>query len=71
MKPLTDEDIEAAARKYCELVGLDPDAKILQPPAYSPDGTSSLVAMYGPQWKAYAGAVRSYRAMNQAIKEFL
>ena len=63
MKELTEKDFEAAARKYCKLMSMDPDEKIRLP---SPVGS-----IVGPRWVAHVDEVRAVWAMSQAIKEFL
>ena len=60
--PLSDAQVERAAREYCRLMGLDPDQRVGLP---SPPG--SMVYLQGPQWQAYALSVRSTAAMIEAL----
>lgn len=63
MKPVTDEDFEAAARRYCELLELDPDERVRL--------TCVVGCVTGPRWRGCVEDIRRLRAMNQAIKELL
>lgn len=63
MKELTDEDFEMAARRYCELMKLDPDERVLLP--------CRVGAITGPRWRGCVEDIRRLRAMNQAIRELL
>ncbi len=63
MKILTAEDIEAAARKYCELMGIDPEEHVMTP--------CLIGNAWKPQWQVVAAKVESFRAMQQVTKDFL
>jgi hypothetical protein len=56
---MTDAQIETAARRYCTLLGLDPDEHVTLP--------SGDVNMTGPRWTAVCGDVRAALAMRQAL----
>lgn len=60
--PLSDAQVERAAREYCRLMMLAPDAHVPLPG----DG-SCMVQHYGPQWRAFEVAVRSAAAMSEAL----
>lgn len=59
---MTDPQIEAAARKLCELRGEDPDGKI---PHGHPDGY--LVLLHTQRWKLYAGEIIGRLMIDEAI----
>lgn len=61
--PMTDAQVERAAREYCRLMQTDPDERITLP-----DDGSCMVQHYSPRWQAYAGAVRSAAAMQAALE---
>lgn len=61
--PLTDAQVERAAREYCRLIGADPDAHVALP------GDGSCTAQYyGPQWTAYSMSVQRAAAMQAALE---
>lgn len=52
MEPLTEEQIEAAARKRCELDGAFPDERI-------PDCRGHIPDLYFPRWTYVAREIRT------------
>lgn len=59
MTPLTEKQLEAAAREYCKLVGADPDTRV--PHGAKPDANGYIpaVLLYSPQWQLVAEHLRT------------
>ena len=66
---MTEKQIEVAARKFCEMLGLDPDARVGHGVDVE-DGYTGLVpavAIYSPQWTRYAREIKRAAMMQDAI----
>lgn len=62
---LTEEELEAVARRYCNTLGLDPDEQV----NYShPSGYA--IARWRPRWKEAAEEVSKFHAMRDAFEAF-
>lgn len=59
---------EAAARKYCELMGLDPDEEIEHSGCPSESGAVTSIVRYSPRWEIVADAIQRFSAMLTAIE---
>jgi len=59
---MNEEKLEKAARKLCELRGLDPDERVGHG---HPDGYA--VMLYSPRWKLVAGEIESTLQVLEAI----
>lgn len=62
-----DQQLEAAARYYCQIQNLDPDLCIAHGPAPDANGTAYAVCLYTPRWRLVAAEIRSAWAIQQAI----
>ena len=62
--PLTDEQLEQAARRVCELEGSDPDELVV----YN-DGTGHAVLRRRPYWMNVADVIHTHDLMEIAITE--
>lgn len=69
---MTNSQAEAAARKLCELRGVDPDATVshgVDVPDYAPDGYAvPYVLLYSPAWRRALRDVRAAEAMQVALE---
>ena len=61
---LTEAELERAARSYCELMGVDPDAPIGGSHPEHP-----TLAIMQPAWRWQIGRVRDFVAISQAVAE--
>lgn len=57
---MTDEQLEAACRRFCKLMALDPDQS-------SRWLDSDQCAHYGPRWQAFMNEARSHLAWHQVF----
>ena len=60
---MDDELIERAAKKLCEIRGLDPDESV---PHGHPEGYASIV--YSKQWELLVPEIRSHLQVEEAIQ---
>lgn len=67
MKELTEEQLEKAARKLCELRGIDPDKRVPHSAPPTNMGYIPAVMMYSPAWTLMAGEVRNFWNLIAAI----
>ena len=65
---LTEEQIELAARKLCEMRGIDPDALVSHGPDPSPGGYVHAVLLHSPAWTRAKREVIDHWRLNEAIK---
>ena len=61
---MTDAQIEMAARKLCELRGLDPDARVCRA-----HPKHHLLAIYPFLWEVAADEIRDFERIRMAIHE--
>lgn len=65
--PLTDEQVEQAARELCRLRGLDPEEQIVTGAPPQPGGWIPAISVYHPRWQLAAGEVRVADRIRRAI----
>lgn len=65
---LTDEQLELAARKYCELAGMDPDKMVPHGAEPSPEGFIPMVLLHSPCWQLVAKILRDTERQLHAIE---
>lgn len=63
---LTKEEIDAAARRLCEIEGLDPDVRV---PLPADDNT--LAMRYGPRWWSYRDDIVQHHSISSAIASIM
>jgi hypothetical protein len=68
---MTDEQIEAAARKLCEIRGIDPEKRIGHGAEPNADGMVPAVILYSPAWRLVAREVGAFYQVAQAIDHAL
>jgi hypothetical protein len=64
---MTEEQIEKAARKLCELRGIDPDRRVSHAAPPTSMGYVPAVLMYSPAWTLVASEIRGFWMMIEAI----
>lgn len=68
MAILTETQIAIAAKKYCEVAGLDPE-KLVQAPSPTDDrGWTLDVCVQRTQWQAIAESIREQNRLDEAIR---
>ena len=65
---MTDNELEIAARKYCEILGLDPDAQVSHGADPDANGFVFDILLHSPQWTRIARRIPQHQAMNEAIE---
>jgi hypothetical protein len=68
MAILTETQIEVAAKKYCELAGLDPEKWVQVPSPTDDRGFTYDVYIQHKQWRLVASRVREQNIMDEAIQ---
>jgi hypothetical protein len=64
---MTEQQIEAAARKLCEIRGIDPDLLMSHGAPPSDHGYVPMVLLHTPAWRMYVSEVRKFWEMAQAV----
>ena len=64
---MTDPQIEAAARKLCELRGQDPNKQTTRNPKPGPGGVVYDIAIYCYMWEIAVDEIRGRLMMDEAI----
>lgn len=67
MRELTEEQLEKAARKLCELRGVDPDKRVAHGAPPNSMGYVPAICMYSPAWTLVASEVRNFWNLIAAI----
>ena len=62
MNLLTDDQLERAARMYCELAKMDPDERVQHG---HPEGYA--VALYSPRWRLVAAEIRDHELKAMCV----
>lgn len=68
---MTEQQLEAAARKLCELRGLDPDQRVSHGAPPNNMGYVPAVLLYSPRWQMVAGEIRGFYQIAQALDSVL
>lgn len=68
---MTEQQLEAAARKLCELRGIDPERMIPTSPPPNDMGYVPAVLLHVPAWRQAAGEIRGFYQIAQAIDSVL
>lgn len=61
------DEYEGIARRYCELMGIDPDQEVGHEADPGPDGFVPGVCVISPRWRLVAKEAKSQIAWLQAI----
>ena len=64
---LSEEQIERAARKLCELRGIDPDALVSHEADPSPGGFLPDILLYSPAWTRAKREVVNHWLLTEAL----
>jgi|688.fasta_scaffold1333883_2 hypothetical protein len=64
---LTEAQLEIAARKYCELAGLNPDEQVGHGAEPDESGVVLDVMLYSPRWKRVAIKIAQYDIVRVCI----
>lgn len=64
---MNEKQLETAARRLCELRGVDPDAQVAHGADPNPDGTVYAVVWYSPAWTRAIREIRHQLQINEAI----
>ena len=64
---MTEQQLEIAARKLCELRGLDPEAKITHGADPDENGFVVSIAYISPRWKLVKKEIQNYLLIQEAI----
>ena len=65
---LNDDQLEVAARIWCELAGLDPDEEVMHGADPDANGVVLAIALYSPRWKRVAQEIHHIDMVAEAIK---
>lgn len=57
---ISDQQLETAARRYCELAKLNPEEMV-------PIPSNSTLAMYEQRWKRVAASLKTQWLINEAL----
>lgn len=68
---MTDEQLEAAARKLCELRGIDPERMVPTAPPPTDMGYVPAVLLHTPAWRAAVAEIRGFYQIAQALDSVL
>lgn len=64
---MTEADLELAARKLCEIRGIDPDFMVSHAAPPTDQGYVPAVLLHSPAWRLAVSEVRKFWEMAQAI----
>ena len=64
---MTDKQIEIAARRLCEIRGIDPDKRVSHGADPSPDGVICDVLLYSKAWQRAVREVKAHLAILDAM----
>jgi hypothetical protein len=64
---LSEAQLEIAARKYCELAGLNPDEQVGHGADPDENGIVLAVMLYSPRWKIVAQQIARYDIVRVCI----
>lgn len=64
---MTDEQLEAAARKLCEIRGIDPDRQIGHGAPPNANGAVPAVMLYSPAWRLAASEIMGFYQVAKAL----
>lgn len=64
---MTEQQVEAAARKLCEIRGIDPDFLVSHGAPPNDKGYVPAVLLHTPAWRMAVSEVRKFWEMAQAI----
>ncbi len=64
---MTEEQVEIAARKLCELRGIDPDKSVPHRAPPNDHGYVPAVLLHSPAWAPCVSEVRAFYQVAQAI----
>ena len=62
------KQLEAAARKYCEITGQDPDERVSHGADPGPGGLTPMILLHSPLWTRIAREIESHDALMQAVE---
>lgn len=68
---MTEEQLEMAARKLCEIRGIDPEKRIPHGAPPNDMGYVPAVLLHSPAWKLVAGEIRGFYQIAQALDHVL
>ena len=68
---LTEKQLEKAARKHCELIGVDPEESVMHGAEAGPDGFVPTICLYSPRWRLEVTHIESIHNANLAINSVL
>jgi hypothetical protein len=68
---MTEEQLEAAARKLCEIRGIDPDKSVPHGAPPNDMGYVPSVLLYAPAWRLVASEIRNFYQIAQALDSVL
>lgn len=64
---MNDEQLERAAKRYCELLGIDPrEPDDMAAPGYT--GPTYATPVYPPKWRGALSRIRDFAAMLEAVE---
>ena len=64
---MTEQQLEAAARKLCEIRGINPEASVSHGAEPDSRGFVHAVMLYSPAWRIVAQEVLSFYQVAQAV----
>lgn len=65
---LTEQQVETAARKLCELRGIDPDALVSHCADPSPQGYIPAILLHSPAWTRAKREVVDHWRLTEALR---
>lgn len=64
---MTEQQIEAAARKLCEIRGIDPDRMVPHGAPPNDHGYVPAVLLHSPAWRMAVSEVRNFYQLAKAV----
>lgn len=65
---LTEKQLELAAKRYCEIKGVDPESKASHSPKPNEDETVNMVMLISPLWTLVADLIKEQDIIFNCIE---
>lgn len=68
METVTEEQLEVAARHYCEISDLNPDEMVPHGADPGPNGLTHAILLHSPRWQRVARVIAEHDRQMQAVE---